>query len=70
MLPANVRVRIVADRGFGDQKLYRLLTEALRFDFVIRFRGNIQVTAASGGTRKAADGSVPADAPHAAPTPA
>ena len=55
VLPANVRVRIVADRGFGDQKLYRLLTEALRFDFVIRFRGNIQVTAASGETRKAAD---------------
>jgi hypothetical protein len=27
----------------------------LRFDFVIRFRGNIQVTAVSGKTHKAAD---------------
>src|SRR4051794_15714483 len=44
-LPAEVRVRIVADRGFGDQKLYGVLTEDLKFDFVIRFRGNIMVTA-------------------------
>jgi len=34
----------VADRGFGDQKLYRVLTEELKFDYVIRFRGNITVT--------------------------
>jgi hypothetical protein len=32
-------VCIVADRGFGDQKLYRVLTEELKFDYVIRFRG-------------------------------
>ena len=44
---------IVADRGFGDQKLYRLLTEELYFDYVIRFRGNIAVTAAGGETRTA-----------------
>jgi Transposase DDE domain len=54
MLPAEVRVRIVADRGFGDHKLYRVLTEELRFDFVIRFRGNITVTA-DGETRSAAE---------------
>ena len=53
VLPAAVKVRIVADRGFGDQKLYRLLT-ALGFDYVIRFRGNIQVTDAHGQTRAAA----------------
>jgi len=53
--PADVRVRIVADRGFGDQKLYRVLTDELKFDFVIRFRGNIMVTAADGQTRAAAD---------------
>jgi len=55
VLPAAVRVRIVADRGFGDQKLYRVLTEELRFDFVIRFRGNITVTAANGEARPAAE---------------
>ena len=28
ILPADVRVRVVADRGFGDHKLYRVLTDA------------------------------------------
>jgi len=55
VLPAAVRVRIVADRGFGDYKLYRVLTDELKFDFVIRFRGNITVTAADGEARPAAE---------------
>lgn len=54
-LPAGVAVCIVADRGFGSQKLYRLLTEELKFDYVIRFRGNIIVTAADGQARAATD---------------
>jgi hypothetical protein len=54
ILPPHVKVRIIADRGFGDHKLYRLLTEQLHFDYVIRFRGNISVTAAEGETRIAA----------------
>jgi hypothetical protein len=54
LLPADIKVCVVADRGFGDQKLYRVLTEELCFDYVIRFRGNIAVTAASGETRTAA----------------
>ena len=53
-LPAEVRVCIVADRGFGDQKLYRVLTEELMFDYVIRFRANIAVAAADGEVRTAA----------------
>ena len=54
-LPADVKVLVVADRGFGDHKLYRVLTEELKFDYVIRFRGNIKVTAADGETRAAID---------------
>ena len=54
-LPANVEVRIVADRGFGDHKLYHVLSEELKFDFVIRFRGNIAVTAHNGAMRPASD---------------
>jgi hypothetical protein len=46
LLPADIKVCVIADRGFGDQKLYKLLTEELCFDYVIRFRGNIAVTAA------------------------
>jgi hypothetical protein len=52
-LPAGIKVCIVADRGFGDQKLYRFLTEQLKFDYVIRFRGNIGVTSADGDERAA-----------------
>ena len=54
-LPADVKVLVVADRGFGDQKLYGVLTEELKFDYLIRFRGNIAVTSAEGETRPAAD---------------
>ena len=54
-LPSDVEVLIVADRGFGDQKLYRVLTDELKFDYLIRFRGNIKVTSAEGETRSATD---------------
>ena len=54
-LPIGIKVCLVADRGFGDRKLYRLPTEELQFDFVIRFRGNITVTAADGEARHAAE---------------
>ena len=52
-LPAGCRVTILADRGFGDQKLFAFLTE-LGFGYVIRFRGNTGVTNAHGETRPAA----------------
>jgi hypothetical protein len=39
-IPPDCRVTILADRGFGDQKLFAFLTE-LDFAYVIRFRGNI-----------------------------
>lgn len=54
-LPDGVKATIVADRGFGDQKLYRLLGEELQFDYVIRFRGNIKVTSPSGDSKPAAE---------------
>ena len=44
VLPAGTKVTILADRGFGDHKLFGYLTE-LGFDFVIRFRGDIRVAA-------------------------
>lgn len=53
--PEGVQVLIVADRGFGDQKLYHLLERELKFEYVIRFRGNIYVTDAQGETRKASE---------------
>jgi hypothetical protein len=53
-VPAQVKVCIVADRGFGDRKLYEVLSQELNFDYVIRFRGNILVTAQDGEARTAA----------------
>src|SRR3954447_21973364 len=40
-LPIGITVCLVADRGFGERKPYRVLTEDLKFDFVIRFHSNI-----------------------------
>ena len=54
-LPANVKVTIVADRGFGDKKLYQVLSDELKFDYAIRFRGNIKVTDVAGEARPAVD---------------
>ena len=54
VLPAGTQVTILADRGFGDHKLFGFLGD-LGFGYVIRFRGNIHVTAAHGETRPAAD---------------
>lgn len=42
LIPEEVAVTIVADRGFGDQELYALLS-SLKFDYIIRFRRNILV---------------------------
>src|SRR5271166_1379821 len=54
LLPEGVVVTILADRGFGDVKLFEFL-ESLGFRYVIRFRGDIHVSAADGETRPAAD---------------
>ena len=54
VLPVGVKVTILADRGFGDTKLFGYLG-TLGFDYVIRFRGNTHVTAATGERRPAAD---------------
>src|SRR5919199_4370360 len=54
LIPPGCRVTILADRGFGDQKLFAFLAE-LGFGYVIRFRGNIHVTDADGQTRPAAE---------------
>ena len=53
-VPRTVRVTLLADRGFGDQKFYAYLRE-LGFDYVIRFRGCIRVTNAAGVARTASE---------------
>lgn len=51
-LPKETKITLLADRGFGDQKLYQLL-EGLGWDYVIRFRGNIVVESAEGVAKRA-----------------
>src|ERR687897_1072178 len=54
VLPDNVKVTLLADRGFADTKLFGFLDD-LGFDYVIRLKGNIKVSAADGQTRSAAE---------------
>src|SRR3954447_15827084 len=55
VLPDDVKVTLLADRGFADIKLFGFLDE-LGFDYVIRLKGNTKVSAAEGTTRPAAEG--------------
>ncbi len=53
VLPQGVKVTLLADRGFGDQKLFEFLLHTLGFEFIIRIRGNITVTSCGGESRRA-----------------
>jgi hypothetical protein len=54
ILPEDVRVTVLADRGFGDQKRYAHL-ETLGWSYVIRFRENILVESANGESKPAGE---------------
>lgn len=53
-MPEGVRVTVLADRGFGDQKRYEHL-RGINFDFVIRFREVITVSDQWGTSKPAAE---------------
>src|SRR5579863_2277932 len=57
-LDPEIEVELLADRGFGDQKLYELLL-IFGWDFTIRFRGLIRVENAEGEARPAHDWVLP-----------
>ena len=46
LVPPDCAVTVLADRGFGDHKLFKFLDD-LGFGYVIRFRGNIHLRAGS-----------------------
>lgn len=54
VIPHGVKVTVLADRGFADQKLYQMLNE-FGFGYVIRFRQIIHVTDAKGKTQTGAE---------------
>lgn len=53
-MPDGVRVTVLADRGFGDQKRYEHL-KGLGFDYVVRFREGITVSDQWGTSKPAAE---------------
>jgi DDE family transposase len=53
-VPEGVRVTVLADRGFGDQKRYEHL-RGRGFDYVIRFREGILVSDPRGTSKLASD---------------
>jgi hypothetical protein len=55
LVDETVNVTIVADRGFGDQKLFEFLEVELGFGYIIRFRADIYVENAKGERRMARD---------------
>ncbi len=53
-VPAEVKVTILADRGFADQRLYALLAQS-GFEYVVRFRKDVRVEVEGGHQRPAAE---------------
>ena len=43
VLPRDVKVLLLADRGFADQKFFRFLDEELGFKYIIRIKSNTTV---------------------------
>jgi hypothetical protein len=43
VLPAGVKVTLLADRGFADQKFFRFLDEELGFNYIIRIKSNTTI---------------------------
>ncbi|MBU1240789.1 IS4 family transposase [Myxococcota bacterium] len=53
LLPDDVHVTVLADRGFGDQNFYTFIKEELGMEYAIRFKGNIMITDSHGEMRPA-----------------
>jgi hypothetical protein len=43
VLPDDVEVILLADRGFADQKFFRFLEETLKFKYIIRIKSNTTI---------------------------
>jgi hypothetical protein len=55
LLPKSVNVVLLADRGFGNVRLYKFLETELDWDFVIRFKSDIFVENHAGEERLVCD---------------
>jgi hypothetical protein len=64
VLPPDVEVLILADRGFADQKLFKFMKD-LEFHYLIRIRGNVYVTNTKGERKRASEWVSPSGRPVA-----
>lgn len=55
VLPASVKVTLVADRGFADRKFFKFLEETLQFNYIIRIKSNTTITTSKGISSKASE---------------
>lgn len=55
VIPEDVEVTVIVDRGFMSQAFFRFLTKELAFNYIIRLKKNITVTNAKGESRKVQD---------------
>jgi hypothetical protein len=55
VVPEGVRVTVLADRGFGSSYLFRLLSEKIKFDYVIRVRKGMIIEASDGAKATASE---------------
>jgi hypothetical protein len=55
VIPKGVTVTVLADRGFGDTKLYEFLKATLGWHYVIRFRGCVHVATEGESARPASE---------------
>lgn len=55
VLPANVTITLVADRGFADQKFFKFLDDTLQFNYIIRIKSNTTITTQQGVSQKASE---------------
>jgi hypothetical protein len=55
ILGPDVKVTVLGDRAFGDVELYEMLQKSLGWDFIIRFRGVIEVVDREGEVRRASE---------------
>jgi hypothetical protein len=55
ILPSGIRVTVLADRGFADQKFFQFMGGELGFFYIIRIRGGIYVTDKNGKKQFAKD---------------
>jgi len=55
VMPKDVIVTLVADRGFADQKFFKFIEEELEFNYIIRFKKGTYISNHKGESKTASD---------------